>query len=378
MKTEISRDTVARKKAKLQASGIKIPYDVMVELEAKFNAPSVRTGRLVFCLPSTDNETELSPVFVVNGKHSVESPYHLEKINSRFEVWENENKYTDIVLMPRPRFYDYCTSDNVPMNKVGVIVAPGHLRTVVNQKCFYQEVGKACKFCAVQYWWNSNVKKTISQVFETIVAGVKEREIAHVSLTTATSNAKDKGLLGLVECAQMISSEVKIPMMIEFEPFDDLELLESLIKKARSAGVITAFCNIECFDPEVRHETMPLKGMVSINTYLKAWHKCIEIFGKNEVYTVVVVGIGESDESILEGVEMAASHGVITFLVPHSPAIGAIYEDMESPHYDRLLHLYEKANAIYLKYGLNIWASGAGCARGGAFSGLKEVSKYGI
>jgi biotin synthase-related radical SAM superfamily protein len=122
---------------------------------------------------------------------------------------------------------------------------------------------------------------------------------------------------------------------------------------------------------------MPAKGKVEISTYIKTWEKCLDIFGKNEVYTVVVVGIGEDDNSILKGVEMAASHGVITFLVPHSPAIGAAFEDMDSPTSERMLYLYENAVNIYQKYGLDLWASKAGCARGGAFSAIKEVSKFG-
>jgi len=373
-----SSDTIAKKKAKLQANGIIIPQELIPELESEFNAPSVSTGRLVFCLQSPDDKHELAPVFIVNGKHSAKSPFHMVKSDSKLEVWENGKKYTDIVMIPRPKFYDSFTTDGVPMYKVGVIVSPDHLRTVVNQNCFYQEAGKPCKFCAVQYWWNSKVQKTVTQVFETVVTGVKENSIKHVSLTTATLNTRDKGLAGLVECAKLISSEVKVPMMIEFEPFNDQVLLDSLIQEARKAGVITSFCNIESFDPQIRQEVMPLKGRVPVDTYIKAWHKCIEVFGKNEVYTVVVVGIGETDESILKGVEMAAANGVITFLVPHSPAVGAFFENMEPPHYVRMLHLYEEAINIYKKYGLDIWASQAGCARGGAFSGLKEVSRYGI
>ncbi len=75
---------------------------------------------------------------------------------------------------------------------------------------------------------------------------------------------------------------------------------------------------------------------------------------------------------------MAASNGVITFLVPHSPAVGAIFEDMNPPDYERMLFLYENAINIYKKYGLDLWASRAGCARGGAFSAIKEVDKFGI
>jgi len=93
---------------------------------------------------------------------------------------------------------------------------------------------------------------------------------------------------------------------------------------------------------------------------------------------VAIVGIGEEDESILRGVEMAASHGVMTFLVQHSPTTGAAYEDMDSPGADRMLFLYEKAVAIYERYGLDICACQSGCVRGGGFSAIKDVARYGV
>jgi radical SAM protein (TIGR04043 family) len=373
----INLDTLSRKKARLQDKGLKIPPELLSELEAKYNAPSVKTGRLVFCLRSPEDNGNLIPVFIVNGKRVSKSPFHMVKSGSNYEIWEEDKKYTDIVITPHPEFYNRFTSDGVPMFKVAVIVAPGHARSVVNQKCFYQEIDKPCKFCAVQHWWHSNIQKTPTQVCETIVAGVEENVIKHASLTTATLNTSGKGLEGLVETARLISAKVKIPLMLEFEPSTDYSLTDPLLKEGKNAGVTTVFCNIECFDKQVREEVMPAKGKVETSTYVKTWEKCLDIFGKNEVYTVVVVGIGEDNDSILKGVEMAASHGVITFLVPHSPAIGAVFENMDSPGCERMLYLYKKAVDIYAKYGLDLWASNAGCARGGAFSAIKEVSKFG-
>jgi biotin synthase-related radical SAM superfamily protein len=166
--------------------------------------------------------------------------------------------------------------------------------------------------------------------------------------------------------------------MFEFEPVSDDAVLDSLLREAKQSGVTTTFSNIECFDERIREDIMPAKGKITTSTYLKTWKKCLELFGKNEVYTVVIVGIGEDDDSILNGVEMAASNGVITFLVPHSPAAGAVFEDMNPPDYERMLSLYSRAANIYKKYGLDLWASTAGCAHGGAFSAIKEVDKFGV
>ena len=372
-------DSIARKKAELQSRGVRIPPELVDELVTKYNAPALKSGRIVLCLESPRKDGGLISVFIVNGKRGAKSPLHMVRTKSgKYEIWVDDKKYTDITLIPRPRFYDRLTGNNTPMSKVAVIVGPGHMRSVVNQICTYHQVGKPCKFCAVQHWWEASLEKAMSQIAETVEAGVKEGVVEHVSLTTATTNSRGRGLDDVVDTARLIQSKVKLPLMAEFEPLSDSSLLESLLQEGRKAGITTVSCNIECFDENIRPEVMPLKGRIPVATYIEAWKKCIDIFGKNQVFTVVVVGIGEDDRSIMNGIEMAASSGVMTFLVPHSPAIGAVYEDMEPPSADRMLSLYERAVSIYQRYGLDILTSSAGCVRGGGFSAIKDVARFGV
>ena len=372
-------DSIARKKAELQASGIRIPPELIGELVTNCNTPAISTGRMVLCLESPEKSGALIPAFIVNGKRASASPFHLVRNGSgQYQVWLDNEKYTDITLIPRPGFYDRLTDSGIPMHKLAVIVGPGHLRSVVNQRCYYHQIGKPCKFCAVQHWWDANIDKATEEIADTIAAAVSEGAAQHISLTTATLDTKGKGLEYLVETARQIHSRVDIPIMLEFEPIGDYSLLDTLLKEARQAGVTTVSCNVECFDERIRLEVMPAKGRIPLVTYIETWEKCLNIFGENEVFTVVVVGIGEEDESILSGVEMAASRGVMTFLVPHSPAEGAAYGDMAAPGADRMLYLYEQSVAIYQRYGLDLYACQAGCVRGGGFSAIKDVARFAV
>jgi len=377
----IRLDAVAKRKAKLQAKGVRIPQELISELETRCNAPAIRSGRFVLCLESPEKSGELIPAFIINGKYASSSPFHMVKNGSgKYEIWTGDEKYTDITLLPRPKFYDGTTGSGVPMYKLAVIVGPGHIRSVVNQKCHYHKIGKPCQFCAVQHWWNANMEKASAEIADAIEAGVREGVVKHISLTTATLDTRGKGLEDLVRTARLIQEglSTKIPIMLEFEPISDYSLLDFLLQEAKQAGVTTVSCNIECFDESLRREVMPVKGRIPTATYIRTWEKCLDIFGENEVFTVAIIGIGEEDESILEGVEMAASHGVMTFLVPHSPAIGAAYEDMEPPGVDRMLSLYKQAVAIYEKRGLDLCACQAGCVRGGGFSAIKDVARFGV
>lgn len=372
-------DSIARTKAELQEKGVKVPPDIIDELQSKYNAPAISTGRMVLCLDSPSGDGELIPVFIVNGKRATSSPYSIVKNEQGiFEVWKGKTKYTDIQLIPRPRFYDKVTSQNESMSKVAVIVGPGHLRSVANQRCIYQQRGQACKFCAVQHWWNAAPVKQSGRIADTVEAAFKEGAAKHISLTTATLDTPDRGLAGLTETTRLINSRIQMPMMIESEPVQDHVLLRSLLTEAKESGVTSISINIECFDENLRDNIMPAKGKIPVSEYAENWKIGLEIFGEQEVSTVVVVGIGEDDESIIRGVEKTAAQGVITFLVPHSPAIGAAYEDMSPPSADRMLRLYEKAVTIFHKYGLTLCNCTAGCVRGGGFSAIKDVERFGV
>jgi biotin synthase-related radical SAM superfamily protein len=359
---------LGRIKTDLQTHGVIVPPGLQAELEREWNAPAIKNGRFVFCLESPV-DGHLTTVLIINGKFAENSPFHLVKTGPvKFEVWKGFEKYTDVVLLPRPRFYDKVTSDGVRMSDIAVIGEPDHLRSVLNQRCGYQTLGKGCKFCAVESWWAGYRDKSPGHVAEVAEAAYREGMARHVTLSTGTRLSPGKGLEDLVETATIIHPKARVTMTLNFEPLTDFGLLESLLLEGRKAGATTALCNIECFDEDLREEIMPLKGRNSIDDYIKVWKKCVDIFNHNEVYTMVIAGLGESNESILKGVEMAASHGVVASIVPHTPMRKAVYEDMDPPEVSRMLYLYEEALPIYEKYGLQLYGG-----TGGIYTSLKGM-----
>ena len=359
---------LGRKKTELQTSGVAVPAELQDELAREWNAPAIKNGRFVFCLKSPD-DGRLTTVLIINGKFAEKTPFHMVKTGSgRFEVWKGNEKYTDIVMLPRPKFYDSFTSDGVRMSDIAVIGEPDHLRSVLNQRCGYQRIGKACKFCAVENWWAGYTDKTPTHVAEIAEAAYREGIARHVTLSTGTKLSRGKGLEDLVETARLIQPRAKVTMTLNFEPLTDYSMLESLLHDGKAAGATTALCNIECFDESLREDIMPMKGKNTIEDYIRVWEKCVDIFDHNEVYTMAIAGLGESDESILKGVELAASTGVVCSIVPHTPMRKAVYENMEPPSVERMLHLYEAALPIYDKYGLKLYGG-----TGGIYTSLKGM-----
>ena len=110
-------DSVVRKKAELQSRGVRIPSELIDELETKYNAPAIRTGRMVLCLETPEKNGELIPAFIVNGKRAAVSPLHLVRNDSnQYEVWTGDEKYTDVILLPHPGFYDSITSSGIEVH----------------------------------------------------------------------------------------------------------------------------------------------------------------------------------------------------------------------------------------------------------------------
>jgi biotin synthase-related radical SAM superfamily protein len=345
-----------------------VPAALQDELERDWNAPAIKNGRFVFCLESPDGG-RLTTVLIINGKFAEKTPFRLVKNDSgKYEIWKNDAKYTDIVLLPRPKFYDSHTSDGVHMSDVAVIGEPDHLRSVLNQKCGYPQMGKGCKFCAVESWWAGYTDKAPIHVAEVVEAAFREKMAKHVTLSTGTKLSRGKGLEDLVATARLISQRASVSITLNFEPLTDYALLEFLLRQGKAAGATTALCNVECFDENLRQDIMPMKGKNTIKDYVRVWEKCVNIFDRNEVYTMIIAGLGESDESILKGVELAASVGVVASIVPHTPMRKATYEDMTPPSVSRMLRLYEDALPIYDRYGLKLYGG-----TGGIYTSMKGM-----
>ena len=359
---------LGRKKTELQTKGVIVPAELQDELEREWNAPAIKNGRFVLLLEEPDTGL-YTTILIINGKFAEKSPLRLVKdAPGRFSIWENDRKFTDIALMPRPQYYDFTTSDGVPMSDVAVIGEPDHLRSVLNQRCGYQQIGKACKFCAIESWWAGYTDKSPAQVAEVAAAAYREGIARHVTLSTGTRLSRGKGLEDLVETAKLIQKSANVTKTLNFEPLTDYALLESLLREGKEAGATTALCNIECFDENLREDIMPMKGKNTMDDYKRVWEKCLDVFGHNEVYTMVIAGLGEDDETTLRGVEMAAAMGVVASIVPFTPMLNSAYEDMEPIGVERMLHLYEAALPIYERQGLKLYGG-----TGGIYTSLKGM-----
>jgi biotin synthase-related radical SAM superfamily protein len=98
----------------------------------------------------------------------------------------------------------------------------------------------------------------------------------------------------------------------------------------------------------------------------------VEIFGDSQVSSYVIAGLGERDESIVEGSKLLAELGVYPFIVPLRPIPGSMLENKKPLGPDRMFPLYEQVAEIVRDNGVSWRKNKAGCVRCRACSALPE------
>jgi biotin synthase-related radical SAM superfamily protein len=126
---------------------------------------------------------------------------------------------------------------------------------------------------------------------------------------------------------------------------------EGCSRKFYEAGVSEVKYNVETMDREIFKRVC---GDLSIDYILDRLKEAVDVFGKNRVFSNFIIGLGESDDSVRDGIETLAKMGVIPVLRPVNPhplRAGDCFTERPSP--ERLLKLAKFEAEILKKYGLN-------------------------
>jgi radical SAM protein (TIGR04043 family) len=299
------------------------------------------------------------------------SPYFLQNN----QVFFNGIPLSDIHLVPIPNFYSLLTSDEISMKKIALLHGTDCIASTVVQKCIYWEKNLACQFCGVELSLQTGdtvLIKTPQQLREVIEAAIGEKVCRHITLTIGSLPQTDKGATIYIKIAKEIKQYYDIPIHVQLEPPLQMKSLEDLHKN----GIDTIGIHIEFFDQGVLQTVCPGKAQIPFEKYESAWKSAVEIFGENQVDSYVILGLGETDESIIKGSENLLRLGVIPYLVPFRPISGTPLASHPTPDSSRLINLFTQIAQMLRNYGVNPTKSKAGCVRCGACSPLSEAYKY--
>lgn len=281
----------------------------------------------------------------------------------------------------QPRFYALQTFDGVAYGKIAQLHGKDVLATTVLQTCIrYGRRSTSCQFCAIGESLKEGRtinRKTPEQLGEVARAAVLLDGVKHMVMTTGTPNFTDRGAEILCESAFGVKAATidhfgapgarrGLPVQAQCEPPDDARWYQRL----KDAGVDSLGMHLEAVTPEVRHRIMPGKAAVSLREYMTAFADAVAVFGRGQVSTYILAGLGDSDEAILEMSADLIKLGVYPFVVPFVPVGGTPLAQHPSPSAAAMRGLLAPLGKMLVEGGLKSADIKAGCGKCGACSSL--------
>lgn len=293
-------------------------------------------------------------------------------------VTKNGEEVARIKFPGRPRFYDLKTADGIPYNQIATLHSRNVLATTVLQTCIrYESRKKTCKFCSIGQSLAAGrtiAHKTPQQLAEVAKAAVELDGIEHMVMTTGTPRGDDRGASVLVESALAIKAAVDIPIQGQCEPPAD----DIWHQRMFDAGIDALGMHLEAVTPEVRADIMPGKASVPLEKYFSSFEAAVKVFGRGQVSTYILAGLGDTAEAILEMSDKLCKMGVYPFVVPFVPISGTPLESLPAPKSEFIASILGPLSEMILKAGMKSEDIKAGCGRCGACSALSTYEKLKI
>jgi biotin synthase-related radical SAM superfamily protein len=224
---------------------------------------------------------------------------------------------------------------------------PGQAYLTVSERCIYD-----CKFCAVpRLKGGIKSQETVIQMVE---QAARTGSMQAISLTSGVENSpQQEG----EKVAAMVRELCRfgVPIGVSICPYPGVNRL------LWDAGAAEVKYNLECADRELFRQVCP--GM-SYQEIMDALVEAVEVFGKNHVFSNIIMGLGESDETLRRSIDHLTEKGIIPVLravYPHPLRAGVMV--MERPSKERLLDLARYLKEALEKNGLDGAAALTGCYR---------------
>jgi len=281
----------------------------------------------------------------------------------------------DISFPPAPKFYGLSTSDGIPYWKIAQLHSRDTLATTVLQTCIrYGNSTTKCQFCAIGESLRAGrtiSRKTPEQLAEVAAAAQRLDGIRNVVMTTGTPPTDDRGAAVLTECAAAIKTRTGLPIQGQCEPPADFLWFQRL----RAAGVDSLGMHLEAWNEEVRRRIMPGKAEVPVAFYLEAFAAAVEVFGRGQVSTYLLAGLGDTAEDLLEASRTLIELGVYPFVVPFVPVTGTPLANQRPPSAEFMRSVLQPLGEWLTEAGMTSDTVKAGCAKCAACSTLSTFEK---
>jgi biotin synthase-related radical SAM superfamily protein len=316
----------------------------MTLMDGKIKAELLAIGRVdvepaLLPPPSTSTAgpgTGLRSIFFTSGGHRVrleiskDSPFRMEQKNG------------DVVILKDNR--ELVTGALEPV----VAHCPEQTYITISEQCVYD-----CKFCAVPRFQGRI--KTLKEVLAIVEKAQKNGRLKTIAFTSGVATTPEAEIDRVVAYVKAVK-KYHVPIGVAVYPTQDSS------QRLKDAGVDEVKYNVETMDKEIfAHVCSGRKGQ-SLDFIVASLRDAVKVFGKNRVSSNIIIGLGETDACVRQGVEYLAKMGVIAVLRPitlspyRKGEISATRPDAE-----RLLNLAKMTRGILEKYGLSVDVSQTMC-----------------
>jgi biotin synthase-related radical SAM superfamily protein len=213
---------------------------------------------------------------------------------------------------------------------------PQQAYITVSERCIYD-----CKFCAVPKLQGG--VKSAQQIMQMVEKAQRTGNMRAISLTSGVEVSPQheaERVAGLVRDLERF----RVPIGVSVSPFPGVN------KILKEAGSREVKYNLETPDRDIFARVCPRQSFQEI---MNALREAIGIFGRNRVFSNIIVGLGESDKTLCQGIDELTEMGVLPVLravYPHPLRIGET--EMTRPSADRLLRLARHLKRALDKGGL--------------------------
>jgi radical SAM protein (TIGR04043 family) len=366
------------------ASTLKQEFDVSAALLTELQAVGLATdvpagvpGRRGGAGPSDHRALSVGATTVmVPMRVGGRSPFRLRVLAPEGEapralLLRDDLPVAEVAVPAAPRFYALSTADGIPYPKIALLHARRVLASTVMQSCVrYNDTARACRFCAIGSSLKEGrtiARKTPAQIAEVAAAAVLLDRVEQLVLTTGTPATPDRGAAHLAACVAAVKRAAPtLPIQVQCEPPDEFVWFTRL----RAAGADTLGMHLEAVEPEVRAAVMPGKAEVTVERYLEAYAAAVAVFGRGQVSTYLIAGLGDRAESLVAMARTLVGLGVYPFLVPFVPIAGTPMAGVPAPRAATMEALYREVGRIVRDSGVTSAGMKAGCGKCGACSAL--------
>lgn len=177
---------------------------------------------------------------------------------------------------------------------------PEQAYIMLSEKCVYN-----CEFCPLPKLQGGI--KSSAKVQQMVAEAYATGELKAISLTSGVAVSPEKEVERMAGIVKQLSRKYDLPIGVSVYPTKDSS------EELYSAGACEVKYNVGTMDPELFRRFCP---HLSLHEVLDALENAVNIFGRNRVSSNLIIGLGESDETIRKGIVYLTGRCIIPILRP--------------------------------------------------------------